>query len=57
MDALSGLVEAGFLAMILQNYSDLPLRQALGLLPNSGELMPLMIDALAKLGKQTESAK
>ena len=57
MDALSGLVEAGFLAMILQNYGDLPLRQALGLLPNSGELMPLMIDALAKLGKQTESAK
>jgi len=51
MDVLSPLVETGFLNMILQNYGDLPLRQALGMLPNSDDLLTLMIDALAKLGE------
>ncbi len=57
MDTLSRLVEVGFLNMILQNYGDLSLRQALGMLPNSGDLRALMIDALASLGEQTGTAK
>jgi alpha-L-rhamnosidase len=32
-------------------------RQALGMLPKSGDLLKLMMDALAKLGEKTEMAK
>jgi len=57
MDAISRSEGASFLGMILQNQSDLTLRQALGMLPNSGDLLTAMIDALAKLREQTEIAK
>ena len=57
MDAFSRSEGASFLGMILQNQRDLTLRQALGMLPNSGDLLTAMIDALAKLREQTEIAK
>ena len=49
MDAIPRSEAAGFLGMILQNYRDLPLRQTLGMIPNSGDLLTGLIDALAKL--------
>jgi hypothetical protein len=49
--------EADVLSMILNNYGDLSLRQALNMIPKSSDLLTVMIDALAKLGKVTETAK
>ncbi len=57
MDTISRSKGASFLSMIFQNQRDLTLRQALGMIPNSGDLLTLMIDALAKLGEQTEITK
>jgi alpha-L-rhamnosidase len=57
MDAISRSKGADFLGMILQNYRDLTLRQALGMIPKSGDLLTVMIDALAKLGEQSKIAK
>ena len=47
--AISRSGGADFLGMILKNYGDLTLRQALGRIPKSGDLLTVMIDALAKL--------
>jgi alpha-L-rhamnosidase len=57
MAVLSPRVEPGFLNIVLQNYGDQPLRQALGVLPDSGDLLMLMVAALASLGTQTGMAK
>jgi alpha-L-rhamnosidase len=57
MEAISRSDGAGFLGMILQNQRDLTLRQALGMIPNSGDLLAVMIDALARLGEQSKIAK
>ena len=57
MDAISRSEGADSLGMILQNYGDLTLRQALAMIPKSGDLLVVMIDALARLGEQTEITK
>jgi hypothetical protein len=57
MEVISRSEQAGFLGMIVQNQRDLTLRQALGMIPNSGDLLTVMIDVLAKLGEQTGIAK
>jgi alpha-L-rhamnosidase len=53
MDAISRTEGAIFLGMILQNQCDLTLRQALGMIPNSGDFLTVMIDALTKLGRKS----
>ena len=57
MDVISRSEGADFLSMITQNYRDLTLRQAIGMIPNSGDLLTLLVDALAKLGGKTEMTK
>ena len=54
MEAVSRSEGADFLGTILQNYGDLTLRQALGMIPKSGDLLTVMIDALNKHGEQKD---
>ncbi len=54
MDVVSHAPAAGFFRMTIQTQRDLnlTLRQALGKRPYSGELLPKLVEALARLGKE-----